>query len=76
MELLQKRANGWCCILFNLGWCYGKMMQQERDMQKKAKYQMYCEKFFKQSFCVAQFYKDETVINTIIRKRKLWNIKE
>ncbi len=76
MELLQKRANGWCRILFNIGWCYGNMMQQEIDMQKKAQYQIYYEKFFKQSFCVVQFYKDETVINTIIRKRKLWNIKE
>lgn len=76
MEMLHRYANTWCRIVFNIGWCYGKMMLNEQDVQKREQYKMYCDKFFKQSHCIAQFYNDETVIHTIKMKRELWDIEE
>lgn len=51
--------------LFNIAWCYGEMMKKEQNCQKKVEYKKNCEKFFRQSYCMAMFYEDSMIKNTI-----------
>ena len=60
-------------LLFNIGWCYGKMFLEE-DCKKKEKYKRYANQYFQQSFCMAKLYGDEQVKEIIRENKELWNI--
>ena len=61
-------------FLYNFGWCYGKMMLEEQNKQKKEKYRVLCNRFFDQSYCLVEFYRQQSVQPFIKDKRKIWNL--
>lgn len=74
LEIANKKATRWYRCLYNIGWCYGKMMLEEVESIKKQKYQMLCKKYFRQAYELAKFYQDEVITNAIIEKRNIWKI--
>ena len=63
-----------CRAVYNIAWCYGKMMIETKDKERKEEYRKYADKYFLQSSCIAELYQDLDVIKAIKEKRKLWNI--
>ena len=73
LEMLNLNSYIWSEALYNLGWCYGKMMLQEQDVKRREKYKEYYYKFFQQSYSLAVFYKNESLAEEIQNKFKVWN---
>lgn len=65
IEMISFQVNGLCREIYNLGWCYGKMMLEEQNSQKKEQYKEYCKYFFQQSNVIAKFYQDEQAVEKI-----------
>ncbi len=59
--------------LYNIGWCYGKLML-ESDISEKEIYKNKSHKIFNQSKCMANLYNDKTFKNNIDEKIKIWNL--
>ena len=59
--------------LYNIGWCYGKLML-ESDISEKEIYKNKSHKIFNQSKCLANLYNDKTFKNHIDEKIRLWNL--
>lgn len=72
IDMLYQQSNGLCRKIFNIGWCYGNMMLEEKDCEKKEKYKQSCNQFFRQSYCLASLYEDEKVKNLIKDQREKW----
>lgn len=60
--------------LYNIGWCYGKMMEMEQDFQKKEEHKKACSYYFCQSYSIVKCYKDYVGKKAIEEKRTLWNL--
>ena len=60
--------------LYNIGWCYGKLMQMEQEVKKKDNYKKACSKSFQQSYSIVNFYKDKDVEKAIKEKKLLWKL--
>ena len=73
-EMLYSQGHSMCRAIFNIGWCFGKMMLESNDDEKKEEYRKYCNKYFLQSSCIAEIYQDLDVIEVIKEKRILWKI--
>ena len=73
-EMLYDQAHSMCRAIFNIGWCYGKMMLEAKNEDEKEEYRKYCDKYFLQSSYIAELYKDYNVQKVIEQKRDLWNI--
>lgn len=76
IENLYLETYNYYRAIYNIGWCYGKKMLEEKDCEKKAQYKKYCNKFFQQSFCMAKLYQDEIVLKSILDKKQIWKIEE
>ena len=74
--LLQNQGGRLESVLYNLGWCYGKMMLEEEEKQKKEEYRVLCNQFFDQAYCLAEFYKQQSICSLIKEKRIIWNLKK
>ncbi len=59
--------------LYNIGWCYGKLML-ESDILKKEIYKNKSHKIFNQSKYMASLYNDEALKDYIDEKIKLWDL--
>ena len=73
-EMLYDQGHSMCRAIFNIGWCYGKMMLVSDNEEEKEEYRKYCNKYFLQSSCIAEIYQDLEVIEVIKEKRNLWEI--
>ena len=74
LEMLNWDSYIWCRAIYNIAWCYGKKMLEETESQNKLQYRYNCKKFFRQAYVLAKFYKDETLIESIQEKIKIWKI--
>lgn len=74
LEMLEFKGYSCCRAIYNIGWCYGKMMLEEKESLKKEEYKKKCNKYFRQSYVLAKFYKDEPIEKAIRDKRKIWNL--
>ena len=73
LSIINSKSYIFYRALYNIGWCYGKIML-ESDIPKKEIYKKKCCKIFNQSKCMAKFYKDKNLKNNINEKIKLWNL--
>lgn len=74
LEMLSLQAYSWCRGIYNIAWCYGKIMLKEQDEDKKQIYKTYCKEFFVQSYSLAKFYQDKSIEKSIKEKLELWKI--
>lgn len=75
IEMFHEQALVHAAALYNIGWCYGKMMIMEQESSKKKEYyKKNCLKFLEQSCSIARFYKYKVVEQAIKEKRKLWEL--
>ena len=74
LEMLSLQAYSWCRGIYNIAWCYGKIMLKEQDERKKQIYKAHCKEFFVQSYSLAKFYQDKSIEESIKEKLELWKI--
>lgn len=74
LEMLNRCSVTWIRSLYNIGWCYGKKMLEEKDYQKKEIHKKICKKFFRQSYVLAKFYQDQTLVEAIEEKIDIWKL--
>ena len=74
LEMLSLQAYSWCRGIYNIAWCYGKIMLKEQDEGKKQIYKAHCKEFFVQSYSLAKFYQDKSIEESIKEKLELWKI--
>ena len=60
--------------VFNIGWCYGKLMLESDDINVREEYKKKCYKLFIQSYYIAKFYNDKLVIDEINKHITFWKI--
>ena len=76
LEMLYNNVERLYPALYNIGWCFGKMMIQEKDHRKWEQHQLQCARYFRQSFYLADLFRDENVLFFIQEKNILWNLEE
>lgn len=68
LSIINNEAYIFYKALYNIGWCYGKIML-ENDTYKKQ-----CHKILNQSKCFAKLYNDKRLENNIDEKIKIWHL--
>ncbi len=76
MDMLDSETNIYCQAVFNIGWCYGRMMLEKKDCLQKQQYKKMCLKMFEQSYLLAKYYKYKIVENAICEKIKVWKLED
>lgn len=74
LEILNERAILWHKVIYNIAWCYGKKMLEEKESIEKFEYKDNCKKLFNQSYTLAKFYGDKGLIEAIKEKINIWSI--
>lgn len=74
LEILNMEAYILGREIYNIAWCYGKKMIEEKDHQKKEIHKKICKKFFRQSYVLAKFYQDQTLVEAIEEKIDIWKL--
>ena len=74
MDLLDSDTNIYCQAIYNIGWCYGKMMLETEDCIQIQQYKKKCVEMFKQSYLISKYYKNKMVEMAIYKKIKDWSL--
>ncbi len=65
IDITYSSAYNLARALFNIAWCYEKMISETKDVNLKEEYRKKCYKLFTQSYYIAKFYNDKLVIEEI-----------
>ena len=76
LEMLYSNVEKLYPAIYNIGWCFGKMMIQEKDHRKREQHQLQCAHYFRQSFYLAELFRDYNVLFFIKEKNILWDLEE
>ena len=74
LEMLNKDSYLWYQAIYNIAWCYGKKILEEKNIRESVKYKDNCKKFFQQAYVLAKFYEDKNLIESIQEKIRKWKI--
>lgn len=73
MDILNTKIYDFNRALFNIGWCYAKIMLKDNNNLKSI-YKENCYKILKQSYHLSKLYNDNIVIDEINKLITLWNL--
>lgn len=68
LSIINNKSYIFYRALYNIGWCYGKMMLENNEYKKE------CHKIFNQSKCFAKLYNDKKLKINIDEKIKIWHL--
>lgn len=76
LEMLYSKVERLYPALYNIGWCFGKMMIQEKDHRKWEQHRLQCSQYFRQSFYLADLFRGNNVLSFIQEKNIFWDLEE
>ena len=76
LEMLYSKVERLYPALYNIGWCFGKMMIQEKDHRKREQHRLQCSQYFRQSFYLADLFRGNNVLSFIQEKNIFWDLEE
>ena len=68
LSIINNKSYIFYRALYNIGWCYGKMILENDNYKKE------CHKILNQSNCFAKFYNDKKLQINIDEKIKIWHL--
>ena len=71
LEMLYSNVERLYPAFYNIGWCFGKMMIQEKDPRKWEQHRLQCAQYFRQSFYLADLFRDSNILLLIQEKNIL-----